>query len=99
MLTGVALLISVYGSYATAQLALLPTSTLTRAAEKAASLQLWESEAFFMLAYLLQPLSTAFLFLTLEGSFRAIAAVGTTEVIPSFRFYIVSLLHTRLGSW
>jgi hypothetical protein len=99
MFTGVVLLISGYAMYTKAQLALVPVSTLTRAAEQGGESAIMGVGSIFLVAYLLQPLTLALSLLSLEGAFRAIAAVATSEPAPSFPFYIISLLHTRLGFW
>ena len=99
MSAGLVLLISGYGMYAKAQLALLPASALTRAAEKGGESAVMGIGSIFLLAYLLRPLTVALLFLTIEGGFRTVAALATGELSPSFPFYIISLLHAQLGSW
>lgn len=99
MSAGLVLLISGYGIYAKTQLALLPASALTRAAEKGGESAVMRIGSIFMVGYLLQPLTVALLFLSVEGGFRAIAPLATGELTPSFPFYIISLLHTRLGLW
>ena len=99
MFAGLGLLIHGYGIYTQAQLAALPLSTFLAAGKQGGESAIMGLGSIYLVGYIFQPLSLVLLFLTAEGVCRMIAAFATGETLPTFPIYLISILHTRLGSW
>jgi hypothetical protein len=97
-LINIGLLVRGYYAYMNWRMASLPAEVFTRAGEKGGESAIMGMGSIFMLEYLIHPLTFVFIFFTLEGFVRAIAAVGADEVLPSFPLQILAFLHGKLDA-
>jgi hypothetical protein len=95
-LTGLGLLIHGYQSFATERLAALPASVLMKAGEKGGESAIMGFGSILLLEYVFQFTTIVLLFLTVEGAVRAIAAVGSGEVLPSLPLQALAFLQGKL---
>src|SRR4029077_13830859 len=95
-LAGLSLLIHRYQVFTTESLAALPTPVMITAAEKGGETAIMGFGGILMVEYVFQFTTLVLLFLTVEGAIRAIAAIGSAEVLPSLPLQMLSFLQGKL---
>ena len=97
-LTSVGLLVRGYYAYMNWRMANLPPEVFTKAGEKGGESAIMGLGSIFMLEYLILPTTIVLVFFLLEGVVRAIAAIGSDEVLPTFPLQILAFLHGHLSA-
>lgn len=91
-------LIRGYFAYMNARMASVPASVVTKAGERGGESAIMGMGSIFLLEYLIQITTIVLVFFLLEGVVRAIAAVGSEEVLPSLPLQVLALLHSQLDA-
>ncbi len=97
-LISLGLLIRGYYAYMAERIAGLPPAVFSKAGEKGGESAIMGLGSIFMLEYMIHLTTILLVFLMLEGAVRAIAAVGSDEVLPSLPLQLLALLHSRLDA-
>jgi hypothetical protein len=84
-----------YFSYANARMAALPASVLTGAAEKGGETAVMAFGPIVLLEYLIHISAIVFVFFTIEGLVRSIAALASDETLPSLPLQLAAFVHTQ----
>lgn len=92
------LVIHGYFVYTDERLAALSVTVMTKAGEKGGESAIMGMGTIFLMEYLIHISTLVLMFFVLEGAVRAIAAIGSGEVLPSFPLQAIAFVHTQLDS-
>ncbi|HTT19799.1 MAG TPA: hypothetical protein VMG82_12675 [Candidatus Sulfotelmatobacter sp.] len=87
-----------YHAFFDMRMAQLPTDLLVKVAEKGGDPAIAAFGPMFLIEYLFRVTTILFLFWTIEGVVRAIAAIGAKEILPDLLLCVVALLHAKVAA-
>ena len=87
-----------YFAYINARMAQLPTDQVLKASEKNGESAIALIGPLLVMEYLLRFTTILLIFMVIEGSVRAIAAVGAKETLPDLPLYLLAKLQTKIDA-